>query len=53
MTLFDLAKATVVCGSVAFVIYSFPQVGQALIIGSLTLLWLAYARKTLVHLLRR
>ncbi len=50
MTVLDLAKATVVCGSVAFVTYSFPVVGQALTIGFLSLMWLLYARSTLRHL---
>ncbi len=53
MSVLDLAKATVVCGSLAFVIYSFPVVGQALVIGVLSLLWLLYARSTLRHLRRR
>ena len=53
MTILDLTKATVTCGGSAFVIYSFPVVGQVLIIGCLTLLWLAYARKTIADFLRR
>jgi hypothetical protein len=53
MTILDLTKATVTCGGSAFVIYSFPVVGQVLIIGCLTLLWLAYARKTLARFVRR
>jgi hypothetical protein len=53
MTILDLTKATVTCGLVSFVIYSFPVVGQVLIIGALTLLWLAYARKTFLGFWRR
>jgi hypothetical protein len=53
MTILDLTKATVTCGGSAFVIYSFPVVGQVLIIGCLTLLWLAYARKTIAGFLRK
>jgi hypothetical protein len=47
MNLLDLAKATAVCGGIAFVVYSFPVVGQIMIIGLLSLLWLAYAYKAL------
>jgi len=53
MTILDLTKATVTCGVLAFVIYSFPIVAEVLVIGFLTLLWLAYARKTIAGLLRR
>ena len=53
MTIFDLTKATVTCGILAFLIYSFPVVGQILIIGCLTVLWLSYARKTIASFLRR
>jgi len=53
MTILDLTKATVCCGLLAFVIYSFPVVGQVLIIGLLGLLWLSYARKTIAGFLRR
>ncbi len=53
MSILDLTKATVVCGAVAFLIYSFPVLSQALAIAFLTLLWLCYARKTLQYILRR
>jgi hypothetical protein len=53
MTIFDLIKATVVCGAIAFLIYSFPLLGQILLIGFLSLLWLLYAHKTITNLLRR
>ena len=52
MTILDLIKATLICGVVAFLIYTFPVVGQVLLIGFLSLLWLGYAHKTLVHLRR-
>lgn len=45
MTLVDLAKATVTCGAVAFLAYSYPVVSQALIIGTLAIVWLSYAWK--------
>ncbi|HWC58079.1 MAG TPA: hypothetical protein VHC44_00190 [Verrucomicrobiae bacterium] len=48
MSLVDLIKATVVCGIVAFLFYSFPVLGQIVAITVLSLLWLSYARKTLV-----
>jgi hypothetical protein len=52
MTLWDLAKATVVCGTTAFLIYSLPWLGQILLSGLLALLWLGYAHKALAHLKR-
>lgn len=52
MSILDLAKATLVCGGTAFLIYSFPIVGQILVIGFLSLLWLLYAREA-IHSLRR
>ncbi len=53
MNVFDLTKATLICGVTAFLIYSFPVIGQVIIIGLLSLLWLSYAHKTLGRLLRR
>jgi hypothetical protein len=47
MNVLDLTKATVVCGALAFLVYSFPILGQIVIIGLLSLLWLAYAYKTI------
>jgi hypothetical protein len=43
MSVRDLIKATVVCGLSAFFVYSYPVVGQVLLIGGLSLLWLSYA----------
>jgi len=45
MSMLDLFKATLTCGGVSFLFYSFPIVAQIVTIGILTLLWLAYARK--------
>jgi hypothetical protein len=53
MTILDLIKATVVCGAIAFLIYSYPIVGQIVLIGFLSLLWLLYAHKTIANLRRR
>ncbi len=53
MSIFDLIKATLVCGAIAFLIYSYPVLGQIVLIGGLSLLWLAYAHKTIASLLRR
>ena len=53
MNMLDLIKATILFGVSAFLIYSFPVVGQVLVIGLLTILWLSYAHRTLVHLRRR
>ena len=53
MNVLDLIKATIACGLIAFLIYSFPVVGQVLIIGVLSLLWLSYAHRTLARMLRR
>ena len=53
MTVFDLIKATIACGLIAFLIYSFPVLGQILLIGFLSLLWLAYAHKTIAYLRRK
>jgi uncharacterized membrane protein YesL len=50
MNLFYLTKATVLCGGSAFVIYSFPFISQAVIIGLLTLLWMSCAHRTLKSL---
>ena len=53
MDLVDLIKATILCGGIAFVCYSFPVVGQAMIIGGLSLIWLGYVRATIMRLRRR
>jgi hypothetical protein len=53
MTILDLIKATVACGGIAFLIYSFPVLGQVVLIAFLTLLWLGYAHKTIGNLRKR
>lgn len=53
MSLLDLIKATIVCGGVAFLFYSFPVLGQIVAIALLSLLWLSYARKTVVRIRAR
>lgn len=52
MSVRDLMKATVVCGLSAFFVYSYPVLGQIVIIGGLSLLWLTYAFST-IRALRR
>ena len=47
MSLSDLIKATIVCGLSAFFVFSYPVVGQIVIIGGLSLLWLSYAFNTI------
>jgi hypothetical protein len=53
MTILDLTKATMVCGGGTFLVYTFPILGQVLMIGLLVLLWLVYARQALLKLRRR
>jgi hypothetical protein len=53
MNVLDLFKATVICGGTAYLIYTYPVLSQAAIIGVLSLLWLAYAHKTMANLRRR
>ena len=50
MSVLDLIKATVGCGLIAFLFYSYPILGQILAIAFLSLLWLSYARKTILAL---
>jgi len=53
MGIVDLLKATVICGGGSLVVYSFPVVGQVLVISIFGLLWLLYAREAIVTLRRR
>jgi len=53
MNVLDLIKATLACGLTAYLIYSFPTLGQVLIIGLLSVLWLSYAHRTVASLRRR
>ncbi len=45
MNALDVIKATLVCGLLAFLVYSFPVIGQVVIIGVLGLVWLSYVLK--------
>jgi hypothetical protein len=45
MKTLDLIKATIVCGVLAYAVYSVPVLSQAVIIGVLSLVWLSYAYK--------
>ena len=53
MRLADLIKATVICGLLAFLVYSFPLLGQIMIIGLLSLLWLSCAHQTIQAIRRK
>jgi len=53
MSVFDFIKATVVCGLTAYFVYSYPPIGQIVIIGLLGLAWLTYAHKMVKSLTRR
>ena len=53
MSVYDLIKATIVCGGIAFLVYSYPVIGQIVIIGILGLAWLTYARKMIKTLIGR
>ncbi len=53
MNALDLTKATLVCGSVAYLVYSFPVISQSFIIGLLTVMWLSYAYRLMKNLLGR
>jgi uncharacterized membrane protein YesL len=53
MNFLYLAKATVVCGGSAFLIYSFPIISQIFILALLALGWFSCAHRTLRHLKER
>jgi hypothetical protein len=53
MNMLDLVKATLVCGSTAFLIYNYPVVGQVVLIAFLSVLWLMYAYRAVAQLRRR
>ncbi len=53
MSVFDLIKATIVCGLTAYFVYSYPVIGQIVIIGLLGLAWLTYAHKMVKSLTGR
>jgi len=49
----DLAKATLACGAGSFLTFTFPLIGQVVLIGLLSLVWLLYARQVVLQLRRR
>jgi hypothetical protein len=53
MKVLDLVKATIVCALIAYLVYSFPVLGQAIIIAILSLLWLSYLYRTVLRLRSR
>ncbi len=53
MRILDLAKATIVCGALGYLTYTFPLLGQIMVISILSLLWLFYAQQTVQSLRRR
>ena len=53
MNVFDLTKATVLCAAIAFLVYSYPVLGQIVIIGLLSVLWLSCALQTVQTVRRR
>ena len=48
-----LIKTTIICGGIAFLIYSFPVISQAAMIGLLALLWFSCAQRTVAGLRRK
>jgi hypothetical protein len=50
MNAFSLLAATIVCGGMAFLVYSVPVVSQVAVIGMLGFVWFFYARKLLMAL---
>jgi len=53
MSVFDLIKATIVCGALAFLVYSYPLLGQIVIIGLLCLMWFSCAHQTIQTVWRK
>ena len=45
----DLIKATLACALIAYLVYSFPVLGQVLIIAVLSLVWLSYLYRTVLN----
>ena len=45
MNIWDLVKATAICGGLAFLVYSVPVVSQAAFIAVLTLAWFSCAHQ--------
>ncbi len=53
MNTLDLTKATVVCGSVAYLVYSYPVISQSFIIGLMCIFWLSYAYRLMKSIRQR
>ncbi len=53
MRISDLIKATLVCGGMAFLVYSFPVLGQVVIIAVLSALWASCAHQTIRKVFQR
>ena len=53
MTAFDLVKATLLCGSIAYFAFRIPALSQVIIIAILSLLWLSYVHSTVNRLRER
>jgi len=53
MRMSDLIKATLVCGGIAFMVYSYPVISQVAIIGLLCLLWISCAHQTIRRVAQR
>jgi len=51
--LLNLIKVTLVCGGIAFIVYSFPVISQVAIIGLLSLLWISCAHQAIRRVLQR
>ena len=51
--LINLIKATLVCGGIAFIVYSFPVISQIAIITLLGLLWISCAHQAIRRALQR
>lgn len=49
MSALDLIKATIVCAGVSFLVYSYPVLSQALLIGVVGLIWLSYFYRTVIR----
>jgi len=46
-------KATMICGMLSFLVYTFPILGQITVIGILGFLWSASALQVVRHVRRR
>ena len=53
MRISDLIKATLVCGGIAFMVYTFPVISQVVIIGLLSLLWSSCAHQAIRKVVQR